>query len=95
MIITIFHLFVEKTGAVKALHHLLHLLTSAQQGKLFTAQDSEADLGLENTIRWVTMKISWHLCFFIASSCNLHKKKRPQLFVSIYLIFYFLLFVLE
>lgn len=58
MIITIFHLFVEKTGAVKALHHLLHLLTSAQQGKLFTAQDSEADRGLENTIRWVTMKIS-------------------------------------
>lgn len=57
MIITIYRLFAEKTGAVRALHHLLYLLTSTWQAKLFTAQDSEADCGFENTIRWGTAKM--------------------------------------
>jgi len=56
MTMTINHLFAEKTGAVRALRHFLHLLTSTWQAKLFTAQDSEADRGLENTVRWGTAK---------------------------------------
>lgn len=45
MVITICHLFAEKTGAVRALHHLLYLLT--WQAELFTAQDVKLIVGLK------------------------------------------------
>lgn len=56
MLIAIYHVFAERTGAVRALHPLLHLVTSTWQAKLFTAQHREADPGLENTTRSVTAR---------------------------------------